>query len=444
MFSLDTYRSILIVVLAVLVILSGFFSAAETALTSFRSLYLEKLENEHMEREARLLRKWLKSPNEMLTSILVGNNIVNILSSSIATVLTASVFGVSSGRSIVISTLAMTAVILIFGEITPKIIAKNYTLSIAKHVIGIVYVFSIIFKPVVAVFMFISKMLGRLCGLELKDSSMLMTEEDIISFVNVGEEEGVIEEEEKEMIHSIVGFGEITAKEVMTPRTSVLAFEASKTVDEIWGDILENGFSRMPVYEDTIDDVVGVLYVKDIMKSVKEGKTSDPVKNYIRPAYFIPETKSIIEILKEFRQQHVHIAMVVDEYGGIVGIVTIEDLLEEIVGEIRDEYDTEEEEAIEKMGENQWRVDAMIDIESLNEELDLSLPESDNYESLGGLILAELGKVASVGDEIAIDGARIKVISLDKMRVSRVMLEKISPETGEKESEEKKQEETEA
>jgi putative hemolysin len=409
----------------VLVALSGFFSAAETALTSFRSLQLEKLENEHMEREVGLLRKWLKSPNAMLTSILVGNNVVNILSSSIATVLTASVFGVSSGRSIVISTVVMTTIILIFGEITPKIIAKNYSLNIAKRVIGLVYILSIITKPVVAIFMFISKLFGRLCGIELKDSAILMTEEDIISFVNVSEEEGIIEEEEKEMIHSIVGFAEITAKEVMTPRTSVLAFEASKTVDEIWEEILENGFSRMPVYEDTIDDVIGVLYIKDIMRSVKEGKTTEPVKNFIRPAYFIPETKSIIEILKEFRTQHVHIAMVLDEYGGIVGIVTIEDLLEEIVGDIRDEYDTEEGEAVEKIDDNSWRVDAMIDIETLNDELQLNLPESDDYESLGGLILSELGKMASVGDEITLDGARLKVISLDKMRVSRVLVEKI-------------------
>jgi len=422
---LDTYRSILVIALIVLVALSGFFSAAETALTSFRSLQLEKLENEHMEREVGLLRKWLKSPNAMLTSILVGNNVVNILSSSIATVLTASVFGVSSGRSIVISTVVMTTIILIFGEITPKIIAKNYSLNIAKRVIGLVYILSIITKPVVAIFMFISKLFGRLCGIELKDSAILMTEEDIISFVNVSEEEGIIEEEEKEMIHSIVGFAEITAKEVMTPRTSVLAFEASKTVDEIWEEILENGFSRMPVYEDTIDDVIGVLYIKDIMRSVKEGKTTEPVKNFIRPAYFIPETKSIIEILKEFRTQHVHIAMVLDEYGGIVGIVTIEDLLEEIVGDIRDEYDTEEGEAVEKIDDNSWRVDAMIDIETLNDELQLNLPESDDYESLGGLILSELGKMASVGDEITLDGARLKVISLDKMRVSRVLVEKI-------------------
>ncbi|MDR1834210.1 MAG: hemolysin family protein [Fusobacteriaceae bacterium] len=422
---MDTYRSILVIALIVLVALSGFFSAAETALTSFRSLQLEKLENEHMEREVGLLRKWLKSPNAMLTSILVGNNVVNILSSSIATVLTASVFGVSSGRSIVISTVVMTTIILIFGEITPKIIAKNYSLNIAKRVIGLVYILSIITKPVVAIFMFISKLFGRLCGIELKDSAILMTEEDIISFVNVSEEEGIIEEEEKEMIHSIVGFAEITAKEVMTPRTSVLAFEASKTVDEIWEEILENGFSRMPVYEDTIDDVIGVLYIKDIMRSVKEGKTTEPVKNFIRPAYFIPETKSIIEILKEFRTQHVHIAMVLDEYGGIVGIVTIEDLLEEIVGDIRDEYDTEEGEAVEKIDDNSWRVDAMIDIETLNDELQLNLPESDDYESLGGLILSELGKMASVGDEITLDGARLKVISLDKMRVSRVLVEKI-------------------
>jgi putative hemolysin len=420
------------------VVLSGFFSASETALTSFRSLHLEKLENEHRNKEVELLKKWLKNPNEMLTSILVGNNIVNILASSIATVIAITLLGENPGKSIFFSTICTTTVILIFGEITPKIIAKNYTFNISKRVIKIIYVFSFIIKPIVAVFMFVSRLLGRILGLDISSSGILMTEEDIISFVTVSEEEGVIEEEEKEMIHSIVGFGEICAREVMTPRTAVLAFEANKNIDGIWDELLENGFSRIPVYEETIDNIVGVLYIKDIMQSVKEGKTSEPIKNYIRPAYFIPETKSIIEILKEFRSLQVHIAMVLDEYGGIVGIVTIEDLIEEIVGEIRDEFDTEEEEFIEMIDEKTYRVDAMIDIETINEDLDINLPESDDYESLGGLIITELGKVASIGDELTIGGAKLKVLALDKMRISKVLVEKLTEEEMNKEKEDAK------
>lgn len=418
---MDTYQNI--VLLVGLILLSGFFSASETALTSFRSIHLEKLEDGKHEKQVSLLKKWLKNPNEMLTGLLLGNNIVNIWASSIATVVTVNLMG-NSSKSVAIATIIMTVIILIFGEITPKIIAKNQSLKIAGIVIVIIYWFSFITKPVIKILIGISKFIGRMLGIDLTDETLMITEEDIISFVNVGEAEGVIEEDEKEMIHSIVGFGETTAKEVMTPRTSMLAFEGNKTIDDIWYELIDNGFSRIPVYEDTIDNIIGVLYIKDIMNSLKDGNTNVPIKNFIRPGYFVPETKSIIEILKEFRTLKVHIALVLDEYGGIVGLLTIEDLIEEIVGEIRDEFDTEEEESITQIDENSYEVDAMIDIETLDKELDIQLPDSDDYESLGGLIVTELGRVASVGDELTIDGVKLRVLEVNKMRVSKVYIEK--------------------
>ncbi|MGF6906575.1 hemolysin family protein [Fusobacterium sp. PH5-44] len=424
---MDTYLGFMILILILLILLSGFFSASETALTSFRNTNLDKLENENHKKEASLLKKWLKDPNEFLIAILLGNNIVNILSSSIATVITINIVGNSSGKAIAISTAVMTVIVLVFGEITPKIIAKNSAVTLSRRVIKLVYAFAYITKPLVAVFMFISKLLGRMFGVEIR-KNILMTEEDIISMVNVGKEEGIIEEDEQEMIHSIVGFGETTAKEVMTPRTAMLAFECNKTINEIWDEMIENGFSRIPIYEGTIDNIIGVLYVKDIMNAIKEGKNDTPIRDFVRTAYFIPETKSIIEILNEFRKLQVHIAMVIDEYGGIVGIVTIEDLIEEIVGDIRDEYDTEEEEYIKQIDEKTYEVDAMIDIETLDDELNIQLPESEDYESLGGLIVTILGKVASVGDEIIKSGVKIKVLELDKMRVSKVRIEKLSSE----------------
>lgn len=413
----------MILVVVFLILLSGFFSASETALTAFRSTNLEKVTNK---KEATLLKRWLKNPNEVLIGILLGNNIVNILSSVIATTITGSIFG-TSGKSIAIATVVMTVVVLVFGEITPKIIAKSSTVEISKRVIRIVYWFTYITRPIVIILMFTSKLIGRIMGVEV-DKDTLMTEQDIISLVNVGKEEGIIEEDEQEMIHSIVGFGETSAKEVMTPRTAVLAFECSKTIDEIWDEMIENSFSRIPIYEDTIDNIVGVLYIKDIMNAVKEGKTDVAIRDFARPPYFIPETKSIIEILNEFRNLQVHIAIVLDEYGGVVGIVTIEDLIEEIVGEIRDEFDTEEEELVKQIDDKSYEVDAMIDIETLDNELDIHLPESEDYESLGGLIVTMLGKVASVGDEVIRDGVRIKVLELDKLRISKVYIEKLTEE----------------
>ena len=418
---MDTYQNV--VLLVFLILLSGFFSASETALTAFRSIHLEKLEDGKHDKQVNLLKKWLKNPNEMLTGLLLGNNIVNILASSIATIVTIQFMGTSS-KSVAVATIGMTIIILVFGEITPKIIAKNHSLKIAGVVIVIVYWFSFFTKPLIKILIWISKFIGRLLGIELEDETLMITEEDIISFVNVGEAEGIIEEDEKEMIHSIVGFGETSAKEVMTPRTAMLAFEGNKTIDDIWYEMVDNGFSRIPVYEDTIDNILGVLYIKDIMNCIKDGNTNVPIKNFIRPGYFVPETKSIIEILKEFKALKVHIAMVLDEYGGIVGLLTIEDLIEEIVGEIRDEFDTEEEEFITQIDENSYEVDAMIDIETLDKELCLNLPESDDYESLGGLIVTELGRLATIGDELKFNGVKLKVLEINKMRVSRVLIEK--------------------
>lgn len=403
--------------------LSGFFSASETALTSFRSIHLEKLEDGRNCKKVELLKRWLKDPNEMLTGLLVGNNIVNILASSIATAVTINVMGGTSSSSIAIATIGMTIIILIFGEITPKIIAKNQSVKIAGMVITLIYYFTSILKPIIKILMLISKFIGRLLGIEIRNEGLMITEEDIISFVNVGEAEGIIEEEEKEMIHSIVGFSETTAKEVMTPRTSMLAFEGNDTLDEVWDEIIENGFSRIPIYEETIDNIIGVFYVKDVLSIIKKGETNVPIKNFVRPGYFVPETKSITEILQDFRSMKVHIALVLDEYGGIVGLVTIEDLIEEITGEIRDEFDTEEEEFIHKIDENKYEVDGMIDIETLDKELNIRLPESEDYESLGGLIVTELGRVAVVNDEIIIEDVKLKVLEVEKMRVAKVLIE---------------------
>ncbi|MGL5125586.1 MAG: hemolysin family protein [Fusobacteriaceae bacterium] len=404
-----------------LIILSGIFSASETALTSFRSTNLEDVEMKHP-KEGILLRKWLKSPNSILTGMLLGNNIVNILGSSIATAVTFRIVG-NNGKAIFISTALMTIVILIFGEITPKIIAKNNAVTISRKVIVPIYYLSFLTKPIIYILMNISKVLSRLMGITISDETILITEKDILSFVNVGEAEGIIEEGEKDMIHSIFEFGETSAKEVMTPRTSMFALEASKTIDQIWTELLEQGFSRVPVYEDTIDNVVGILYVRDILNAVKEGKTDVSIKKFLRIPYFVPENKSIIEILKEFQTKKVHIAMVLDEYGGVVGLVTIEDLIEEIVGEIRDEFDHEEEESIIKVDENTYVIDAMVDIETLNKDLNLHFPISGDYESLAGLILTEIGKVAEIGDGVEIQGVKLKVLEKDKLRISKVLLE---------------------
>lgn len=417
---MDTYRDIIILV--VLILLSGFFSASETALTSFKTTDLEDIEKSN-KKTAHLLKKWLKSPNEILTGMLLGNNIVNILGSSIATALAINIMG-NSPRSLAIVTGIMTVLILIFGEITPKIMAKNNSKGFSKLVIAPMYYFGVIMKPIVKVLMWTSILIGRILGVEVKTENIMFTEEDLISFVNVGEAEGIIEEEEKEMIHSIVGLGETNAKEIMTPRTSMFAVEGNKTLDDIWDEMIEAGFSRIPVYEDTIDNIIGVLYTKDVLNYLKEHSTDTQIKELVREAYFVPETKSIIEILQEFKSKKVHIALVLDEYGGIGGILTIEDLLEEIVGEIRDEFDNEEEESIKEIDDNRYEVDAMLDIETINKNLNIDLPISEDYESLGGLIMSELGKIPAIGDIVDFQNVRLVVVEVEKMRVAKVEIQR--------------------
>ena len=416
---MDTYLNVLILV--ILILLSGFFSASEAALSAYRSNYLEKLDEEKHPKKYAVMKKWLKDPNAMLTGIVIGNNVVNILASSIATIVIVNYFG-NKGSSVALATAIMTILILIFGEISPKLMARNNSAKIAEAVSVIIYVLSIILTPVVYCLIFISRFVGRILGVNMTSPQLMITEEDIISFVNVGNAEGIIEEDEKEMIHSIVTLGETSAKEVMTPRTSMLAFEATKTINEVWDEIIDNGFSRIPIYEETIDNIIGILYIKDLMEHIKNNELDLPIKQFVRSAYFVPETKSIIEILKEFRGLKVHIAIVLDEYGGVVGLVTIEDLIEEIVGEIRDEYDDEDESFFKKLADNEYEVDAMTDIETINKELELELPISEDYESLGGLIVTTTGKICEVGDEVQIDNIYLKVLEVDKMRVSKVFI----------------------
>lgn len=410
-----------LILLGVLIVLSGIFSASETALTAFKSTDLEEVEKTNP-KTAKLLKKWLVRPNEMLTAILLGNNVVNILASSIATVVTFKIVGSSGGNAIAVATVIMTVIVLVFGEITPKVVAKTYSMKISRLIIGPIYLLSIVALPIIKLLIGITQIISKIFGIKLSNENMMITEEEIKSYISVGSSEGVIEEEEKQMIHSIIEFGDTTAKEVMTPRTSLFMLDGEQTIDEIWDDLIESGYSRIPVYGEDLDDIIGVLYIKDIISYVKEGKTDIQIKTILREGYFVPDTKSIVEILDEFRSTQVHMAIILDEYGGTVGLVTIEDLIEEIIGEIKDEYDLNEEAEIQKVDENSYKVDARINVEDLNKELHIKIPESEDYESLGGYVLDILGRVAEVDDIVEYQNIQMKVLEVEKLRVVKILI----------------------
>lgn len=417
---METYS--LVILLVILVGMSAFFSASETALTAFNRGKLKEVA-EKSDRTAELLKIWLKRPNEMLTALLIGNNIVNILASSIATTVAIQTYG-DSPKAIAIATAGMTLLLLIFGEITPKVVAKAYSTSISGVVINVIYILSRIFSPVSHILMFMSKIISRLFGVKIDNIEFLITEEEIKSVVSVGEEEGVIEEEEKKMIHSIFEFTDTTVKEIMIPRTTVFALEAGKTLNEVWESIISTGYSRIPVYDERIDNIIGVFYLKDLFNIIKEGKLDIEVREFIREAYFVPETKALFEMLEEFKKKQIHMAIVIDEYGGTAGIITIEDLIEEIVGDINDEFDIEHDEEIKKVADNKFIVDALLDIEYLNNELSINLPVSEDYDSLGGYIYAILGRVPIEKDSIFNEDntIEIKVLQVDNKRIVKALI----------------------
>ena len=417
---METYS--LVILLIILVTMSAFFSASETALTAFNRSKLKAIAEKN-QRKADLLKGWLKKPNEILTALLIGNNIVNILASSIATMVAISILG-NNSRAIAISTGAMTILLLIFGEITPKVVAKAYSTHISNAVIKLVYMLSKLFLPISKILMVVSKLIARIFGVKIDEIAFLITEEEIKSVVSVGEEEGVIEEEEKKMIHSIFEFTDTTVKEIMIPRTTVFAVEASKTLEKIWDVITGNGYSRIPVYEEGIDNIIGVFYIKDIFNVIRDGKLNMQVKSFIREAYFVPETKALVEMLEEFKKKHIHMAIVLDEYGGTSGIITIEDLIEEIVGDINDEFDIEHDEEIKKVADNKYIIDAMLDVEFLNEELSIDLPVSEDYDSLGGYIYSVLGRVPLEKDTITHDNGKveIRVLEVDNRRIVKALI----------------------
>ena len=315
-------------------------------------------------------------------------------------------------------------IVLIFGELLPSMIAIRYSDSLAPALARPLAFLEFIMWPFTKLMIGISRFLTGLFGGGSGDGIPLVTEEEIKSMVDAGEEEGVIEEDEKEMIFSIFDFGDTFVREVMVPRIDIISVEAETPLLEALDTIMAAGHSRIPVYNDTIDDITGVLYAKDLLPLLKRGETDIPLETVLRDPYYIPETKKVDELLPDLQQRKVHMAIVVDEYGGTAGLVTIEDLLEEIVGEIQDEYDSEEP-IYEIISDDEYVLDARINLDDLAKLLGLEFAD-EGSDTLGGLIYDHLGRVPSEGDVVAYDGLQITVLSVEGRRINkvRVMLDR--------------------
>jgi len=411
-------------ILIVSLLLCATASAAETAFTSISRIKLKNMVEEG-NKQAIEIERLLAEPNTLLSTILVINSVAVIVASSMATVL-ALRFSASLGE--LIATIVISLVVLIFCEITPKTAAVQNPLRVARMMVGLVRGAAWLLRPIVWLLSTITTSLVRLLGGQVVHRGPFVTEEELRLLVTVGEEEGVLEEEETEMIHSIFEFADTTVREVMIPRIDMVTLESDATVDEAVDLALQGGFSRIPVYEEDIDNIIGVLYTKDMLKQLREGHNTLPIRGLVRPAYFVPETKKLDDLLREIRQKRVHMVIVVDEYGSVAGLVTIEDLVEEIVGDIQDEFDREEK-LYEQVSENEYIFDAKINIDEFNDVMDTDL-EDEDYETLGGFLYAQLDKIPTVGDTIAFKGLKFTVLTTRGRRITKVRVERLGAHPG--------------
>lgn len=404
-----------IVILVVLLSMSAFFSASETALTSFNKIKMRHLAEDGVE-SAKTVNTLTEDQGKMLSAILIGNNLVNILSSAIATSLAMTLW---PGKGVGIATAVMTVLIIIFSEITPKTVASHNSSKIALKVAGPITIISKLLRPVVVLFNAIANIFVRWIVGDTVKNQPSITEEELKTIVDVGQEEGVFEQEEKEMIYNVFDFADLHAKDIMTPRINIKAVEVDITYEALMDTFRNEQFSRMPVYDENIDKVVGIINIKDLFFKQSVDKNFD-IRKYMRKAYFTFEYKMADELFKEIKKNRAHMVIVVDEYGGTSGLITVEDLVEEVLGDIEDEYDEDEQE-IKSLSQTEYLINASTKIDEVNEELGLEL-FSDEYDSIGGFMIDKLGHIPDTDETVECDGIKIKAENIEKNRVKEVRL----------------------
>ncbi len=409
-----------ILTLAVLLYFSSFFSSSETALTSMSKHKLR----EHVEKGDP--REYVHWSNRMLTTILVANNMVNILASSIATILFLDIIGQEhKDTAAALATVVMTTLILIFGEITPKIYARENTEKVFKFTIPVIKALSVVFSPIVKILMALSNVLIRLRGGEAMSDAPFITEEDIVDAVRAGQEAGVIEEEEGRIVKRTFELRKTPVKEIMTPRVEIVAIEEGKSIKELMEIIREEEYSRIPVYRETIDKIVGICYAKDVLSLIDEKGCQIiekvKVEDIMKDPIFVPETMMISDILDMFRSRKVHMAIVVDEFGGTAGLVTLEDIIEELIGEIFDEYDKDETVGIKKLEDGTYLIDASTPINDIEREIGVEFPKTE-YETLAGYLLELFRRIPSTGEEIAVGNFEFKIVASSRNRIEKVLM----------------------
>lgn len=408
--------------LIILLVLAGYFSMAETALLAVNPLRVRRMVDDKIP-GAETLSHLLENQSKFLATILLLTLITQLTAASIASTIAFKLF-----RSIgaAIATGLITFLLFVYGEVAPKTYAVQNAESVALRVAYPISLLTRWISPLIRVLTSIAEVSTRILGLKRKAKGPIITEEELITAVSVGEEEGVIEAEEKKMIHHIFEFGDTIVREVMTPQPDMVVLSDQATFDEALSLTLKEGHSRIPMYKDNVDNIIGILYARDLLEYLGKKEPKPPLKEMLRLALFVPETKRVSELLRELQRKKIHMAIVVDEYGSTAGLATIEDLLEEIVGEIYDEYDLEEK-MFEPISEDKVRVDARVGIDEVNERLGVDLSNTD-IDTIGGLIFELTGRVPKEGEEVRFKNLSFKVEKVTGRRISKVLITKLPAE----------------
>ena len=440
-----------ILVLLLLVLANAFFAMSEIAIISLNDNKLKAMAEEG-DKKAKKVLKLTEDVTGFLSTIQIGVTLAGFLASASAASTFAeplaewaatTIFGLPKANSLihtvsmVLVTILISYVTLVLGELAPKRIAMKKSEKVAFKSVGILLFIRSIMKPFVKVLSFSTNIVLRICGIDPNEQDEEVTEEEIRLMVDAGEENGVLEESQKEMINNIFEFDDAVVAEVMTHRTDIEAVEITDSIEDAVKISVEKGFSRIPVYDEDLDNIVGILYIKDLLpyvgRTLPQGKK---ISKLMREVSFVPESKKCGDLFEEMTEKHIHMVIVSDEYGGVAGLATIEDLIESIVGNIQDEYDMEEEEAVQ-LNETTFELDGTADIEEVEETLNITFPEGE-YETIGGFIMSEIGHIPTEDEEAVVEfgGYKLTVKEVDERRIERVLAEKLPSDEAEEEEEE--------
>lgn len=422
--------ALMILALIGLLILSAFFSSSETAFVSLQQIRIRHLEHVGT-RGIHRVRRLFDRSEETLVTILIGNNLVNTGSAALATVLASELLGAQAGA--IVATVVITVALLIFGEITPKTVAIRHGERLAQIYAPFLELFNLLFKPFAIIMTWIASAVASLAGASTRDRAL--SQDEIRTVIMMGEEAGVLRQAETEILRNVLKLEQTEVSEIMMPRINVTGVQADEPIGDIAQTIAIKGFTQMPVYETDMDSIIGVVHAKDILLRAHGGDNSMKARDAMRSALFVPETKTIVSMLNEMRERRTQMAIVIDEYGGTAGIVTLEDLIEEIVGEITSEYGTERR-LIRSMSPQEAVVDAAISIPDFNEAMEVELPAED-ADTLGGFIFEQLGRIPDPGDAFQTDGLDVHILSMSGQRINMVRVRRVQkPEPAEPAEEE--------